>query len=133
MRYVKTTLDKAPKKELSKLTLLSEKPELGSQMYDWLQEGNPSDVAFLAIHEDKVVGWSALHRWPWLKNYTIGVFVNKKYRRQGIGTKLLQKAQNVARNKHKGLRAVPWNVGGYKFYRKTLKDSQVSALEISEE
>jgi GNAT superfamily N-acetyltransferase len=55
---------------------------------------------FLAWHDKKIVGWSFLTQ-NYDGRYQVGVYVDKNYRRQGIGGSLAARAKAIARAQKK--------------------------------
>lgn len=71
------------------------------QLKTYLHDG--SAIVFAAIAEDEMCGWLWCHEINRLgkrKLHIAEIVVNEKFRRQGVGTKLLIKAEEYAREQH---------------------------------
>lgn len=92
----------------------------------------PTIYAILCYEDEKVIGWATLEKKSSLRSCRRGrqstfysVFVDPKYRRRGIGSKLIKKAKAVAKDKFPSASrepmAWPFDDKGYAFYRKNFK------------
>lgn len=72
------------------------------------------EIIFVAEREDKIIGFSALDRYT---NSLSGLFVDPKYTRQGIGTKLLKKVEIEAVRLKIPILWVCASLTGYPFYQ----------------
>lgn len=131
-------LAKASKKELKRLKELTLQPtehNANTHYSDmWLSLKHPKDkwkyVVIARDKEEKIIGWALLCKFvlglidkgkKQLPVYSVdlGVYVDPKHRRQGIGKKLVSKAKKLKRELWPGIRmyASPWNKGSTKFYK----------------
>ena len=65
---------------------------------------NPAHIAFVALIHDKIIGWIHLQQTLYLESPSfveiVGLIIDKKQRRHGIGKQLVQHAINWAGEKH---------------------------------
>lgn len=81
-----------------------------------VKDPSPHLIAYIAKDENKIIGWLLLNIQK--ESANIQVFVEKSYRRQGIGGRLIKMAKK--RCKYQGVdkvTAFPWNRGGEKFFK----------------
>ena len=69
----------------------------------------------LAWSEGQIIGWALLSRRS-DDAYQIGVYVDPKHRRQGIGTKLVRRAKQIARRYQKKIAGDHWNRSARQFF-----------------
>lgn len=88
---------------------------IGSGMLNDLNNERKA-LFIIAWHKARVVGWGNVHIGPC--GLQVSVYVERKFRRLGIGTKILQKAKRFSRQAGKDLVSSGWNHAGRKFYEK---------------
>lgn len=64
----------------------------------------------------KIVGWGLLSKRRGDSRYQVGIFVNSKYRRQGIGTAIANSAKLIAKKHRKKLVGDRWSTTAGKFF-----------------
>ncbi|MFQ5829119.1 MAG: arsinothricin resistance N-acetyltransferase ArsN1 family A [Candidatus Methylomirabilia bacterium] len=91
----------------------------------WLAERSPRHPVIVAEADEIVVGWGSLNRFNPRKAYDyvadFSVYVERRWRGKGIGSRLLAQLVELARGLgyHKMvLSAFPWNEAGMALYRK---------------
>ena len=72
----------------------------------------------LAWEQGQIIGWAFINRRRFDSKLQIGVYVARSWRRKGVGSKLLEKARQFAKEEGRELVCQPWNNAGYSFYEK---------------
>jgi len=114
-------LEKVSAKEVEKLKLsiytpmgrIIEQLKSKKDFYGSLYEG----TAILAEENGKTVGWLTLTEWVRCdidtKYLELNVFVDKEYRKKGIGTKLVECAENIANHR---ILSCPYDAASERFF-----------------
>lgn len=90
---------------------------VGSGMLENLENLKPGWI-ILAWEKGQIIGWSYLwERWG-DRDLQIGVYVSRKWRRKGIGSKLARKAKEFAAEFERQVVSQGWDKAGLSFYRK---------------
>jgi GNAT superfamily N-acetyltransferase len=86
------------------------------------------DIAILVHNKDKeVIAWSLTYDVEYDKNTKVMLFVHPKYRKKGIGKKLLNKTFKYLKSKgHEVVYVAPWDRKSTNFYSKIKKCYWVS-------
>lgn len=74
---------------------------------------------FLVWEKGEIIAWAFVNRCRFSSGLQIGVYVQKKWRRQGVGTRILSRAKEFADEKNLKLVSHGWTTGGKKFYKES--------------
>jgi len=101
--------------ELYKLTL----SDVDSWMKAVLYHKKEAHV-IVAIYNEKICGWAMFHRYQDPRcderTHLLNIFVHYDYRRKGIGTGLVKRAQKFASQHNISLVSCPWDDRSHRFY-----------------
>jgi GNAT superfamily N-acetyltransferase len=84
----------------------------GSGMLEWL-EGRRLGHIWLVWHKEQIIAWSAISN-----TGMVAVYVQRKYRRQGIGFALASKMANFAKVRSFNIYCDAWNQAAVRTYAK---------------
>lgn len=116
-------LTKYEKDKLRKLTNRSHsswfRRLLKHDVEKYLTDKSTYYIIFYKIRSE-IIAWSVLRISEYKCSYSnIGIFVDPKYRRQGIGTDLLKKAKQISDIYDCIIKSYPWSKQGFYFFEKT--------------
>lgn len=107
---------------LPRLRHLTNRGAVGSGMYDWTFYEDCGDTRplyyYLAWHQGKVIGWALVipdvdSNYRILRTATLHVFVHSKFRRHGIGKRLVHRASASSNFK---MRHHAWSEAGDRLF-----------------
>jgi ribosomal protein S18 acetylase RimI-like enzyme len=114
------------KTEINQLSQLTNHAEDGGDSYmlfEQLQNHKEHPLTYVVqyVKNKKTLGWATVEE-KWNAHAFYCAYVSPKYRRKGIGSKLLTKAKSIAETRFANVvsnpMAWPWDVKGKAFYRK---------------
>ena len=89
----------------------------GSGMMDDLDRERKGWM-FLAWEKGEIIGWAYVSKRRWDEDLQVGTYVQRKWRRKGVGSRLLQKVREFAKEKGQDIVSQGWNDAGLSFYKK---------------